>query len=379
MIKKKLSKIGSIFLYAIDKFVPKDDSLYLFAIGKNHYFSGNLKAFYNYCSSKGKNTKVFSYKKDSTHIYVRTFQAVWLLLRAGVIVVQYKHRDFYWGGITNRKRIIINLWHSTTIKGFYFTNPTKLKNEKKVIRESKNTDFVISSTRIDKLAMAASFYMPFEKVKNTGLPRNDILVQDSASLAPDLQVQNMEMQKLKAGKRLILYAPTFRDGGDGIFDFTQQQIETLTELLRLNDYVFAIRAHPGKNRIGGKSNIIYIDSQSIPETQMVLKNTDILISDYSGIWVDFLLLNKPLIGFFYDIREYEKSSAPLLYDLSHMFPGEIAYSFAELVDCVKDAFGLFSSDTVSQRQRVNKNIFAIYNSSFSFRVLKEIEDIQRNK
>ena len=65
---------------------------------------------------------------------------------------------------------------------------------------------------------------------------------------------------------------------------------------------------------------------SVSEMGIILKLTDVLVTDYSGVWVDFLLTNRPIISFCYDMDSYLDDRG-FYYDYEAIFPGRINTNF----------------------------------------------------
>jgi CDP-glycerol glycerophosphotransferase (TagB/SpsB family) len=140
---------------------------------------------------------------------------------------------------------------------------------------------------------------------------------------------------LKAGRRLVLYAPTFRDYQRGAIGLNREQMLELNSALQRMNVLLAIRPHPADSNqfqqlSDGLSQIICADSGRWPDANAVLAEADALITDYSSIWLEFLLLNRPVLAYLWDHERY-LSSRGLLLDLPALFPGHIAVNFAQLL------------------------------------------------
>lgn len=90
-------------------------------------------------------------------------------------------------------------------------------------REHDKCHAVIASSKIDRLAMAAAFYpLTYHDVWLTGLPRNDVILRDENLLPIDFQRQLEMLRRALNGRRLVMYAPTFRNGQESsIYQFTK--------------------------------------------------------------------------------------------------------------------------------------------------------------
>src|SRR5690606_15044081 len=112
--------------------------------------------------------------------------------------------------------------------------------------------------------------------------------------------------------RVLLYAPTFRDGGAPSY-FDELQLIEMDKLAAKKNLFFLIKLHP--NEVG-RYKFIDLDrvkniSQISINTQELLCATDLLISDYSAIITDYAALRRPFIGYFFDWDVYQDKSRNL--------------------------------------------------------------------
>ena len=172
-----------------------------------------------------------------------------------------------------------------------------------------NTKFIpttslLTQERIAKAFGLKPFYCPV-----LGNPRLDILCH----VAPSLQ-------------KNILYAPTHRKYKDYLIDFINCNDKT-EKLLASSQYELKIRLHfYNKNFIQNtlqRSQRILL-SQGTPEEDMFHAN--ILITDFSSIFFDYLLLDRPLIFYIPDFKKYLEEERQLYVDYHQQMPGPIFYS-----------------------------------------------------
>jgi CDP-glycerol glycerophosphotransferase len=117
--------------------------------------------------------------------------------------------------------------------------------------------------------------------------------------------------------------PTFRDTETGFFDV--MDLDSFNAFLKGNQILFCVKLHP-KSRIKQYlskllyDNIIVIDSLYDPYP--FLKMADRLVTDYSSIYFDFLLTDRPVIFFHYDLEQYLEGSRDMYFDYNDFTPGE---------------------------------------------------------
>lgn len=251
------------------------------------------------------------------------------VLRASHVFLE-EYKSF---GLPNCK---VNLWHGIPIKKMgVFQTRIKQKNGRTIsrpvsARKLNQHDFLIASSMHDAVVMSACFQMTPDKVLNSGLPRNDWL-DYQFPLPPDLQQQFEKIEQLKAGRKLLLYTPTFRDKQKDFLPLSVDEIKDLIAQLKQHNAVLGLRLHPVSEGLvqGLSSELGYLDFSSLkfPEVQLLLKATDVLLTDYSSTCLDFCLTGKPSISYCPDLAEYSRG---FLYPLETVFPGPIAHNLLEL-------------------------------------------------
>jgi hypothetical protein len=181
-----------------------------------------------------------------------------------------------------------------------------------------------------------------------GYPRNDFLLQDGEDEL-DLLWCDKELYSLaKNGpySRTLLYMPTTREY---LFNSDQTQkdallpldLPALNSVLQERNDLLIIKLHPFVIDFFGEdldtdsfSNILFHPAQG--DIYPILKYTDILISDYSSVVYDFMLLDRPIILFAYDLDQYEQNMGGFLFDYDGYSPGIRANNQIELMECLKD-------------------------------------------
>ena len=147
--------------------------------------------------------------------------------------------------------------------------------------------------------------------------------------------------------KIILYAPTFRENShfNNVFDYLN--IDEFNTALG-DEYVLGLRLHPKiKDFYEGdiSSQGKYIDVSGYENEQELLLISDILITDYSSIMIEFAVLNKPIIFFTYDFESYVTDERGVYFDFKSKVPGTIVYNDRDLIDVILK--GDFKNDKLS--------------------------------
>ena len=160
------------------------------------------------------------------------------------------------------------------------------------------------------------FHLSDEQVIVSGLPKNDILCNYSEQMRNDIR----NRLGIPADKKAILYAPTYRDVKFGAMrcpvDFKHW------ESLLGKDFIVLFRAHPvvaNETKIDSSTGFVF-DVSSYPDNMELMIASDILISDYSGMFFEYGVQDKPMYCFAYDYDEYIKVRS-LYFDIRDMIPG----------------------------------------------------------
>ena len=143
---------------------------------------------------------------------------------------------------------------------------------------------------------------------------------------------------LAKNKKIILYAPTFRDNEEDNNVFNYLDLEKFNNALS-EEYVLALRLHPKINQffkgdIDTKAD--FIDVSDYKNEQELMLISDLLITDYSSIMIEFALLNKPIIFFTYDYDRYLTKDRGFYYDFESNVPGDIVKTDDELIKLIKE-------------------------------------------
>ena len=167
-----------------------------------------------------------------------------------------------------------------------------------------------------------------------GLPRYELL-KSGYPFDEFLQIQKDRLSEITLNKKLILYAPTFREETESAFDqVCDEEWIQLQNYLEERNVILGLRPHSYDNKTPPHiteemENIVWLSQEEFTESNLVLQFVDTLIVDFSSIWIDFLLLDRPILGFAKDFEHYCNNERGFAYDFEETFPDKFAHNFDE--------------------------------------------------
>ena len=272
------------------------------------------------------------------------FAALKYIYSSEIIVLSHSARDAY---ISKRKlgRRVVNLWHGVALKRIerlmpvYEDNLASKARQEQISRNAEIYDAMVAAGKIDQRVNAMSFGLSYDQVHAIGLPRFDYLKQDY-EWPRDLVYSQQKLKELLGGRKLIVYAPTFRENGISLDELLVPKVLEHLKLLCLEqNVVVGIRPHPYEVDLLGTicdgESILNLSPEEYPESAIVLDIADMIIVDYSSIWVDFLLKNRPILGFMPDYDAYVNGDRGFNYNYKQIFPGPIFDQWDTLISGIR--------------------------------------------
>ncbi|MCF6410117.1 CDP-glycerol glycerophosphotransferase family protein [Pseudalkalibacillus salsuginis] len=280
-----------------------------------------------------KNSKIYSFEcLNLFHLIVSIYH-----LSTSKIVFT----DNYYGflSVTNFKPNVkcVQLWHAAgAIKKFGLMDPSikgRQSSAKKRIQSvyQRHTHIAVGSEKMASI-VRQSFGVDDKAILRTGVPRTDFFYDENKKQSAIEQLRN-EFPIIKS-KKVILYAPTFRDGEFNLPDI-QLDLQSMYEELK-DDFVVFLRIHPAVNfKLNHNySNFVY-DVSDYYSVNHLLLITDYLITDYSSIPFECSLLKKPMIFFMFDLNDYRKKPG-IWKEFESNIPGPIAKNTREILSIIKN-------------------------------------------
>lgn len=214
----------------------------------------------------------------------------------------------------SKKTIYINTWHGTALKHIGID-----ENNLKVNFKTSKANIMFAQSDYDKKIFSHVFNIPEHNIVVCGLPRNDEL----ANLEKSEIINIKKKLGIPLDKKIILYAPTFREynrDSCGCILSPPMDLKKWEDKLA-NNFILLFRAHYEINKVLNLVDNDFVKNYSSYENlNDLLKISDILISDYSSIMIDYSILERPIFNFIYDYDVY-KEKRGLYFDLKEKLPG----------------------------------------------------------
>ncbi len=267
-------------------------------------------------------------------------RAPWELARAGTIVIE---EDVLFM-IDTRGARVIQLWHASgALKTIGFSRIGQPDARDPWSRHYRYFTYAIVSGEHDVPLFAEAFGMPEARVLPIGHPRMDRFFDESwRARAREAALAAFPMAR---GRRVILFAPTWRASGwRRVYDLSVLDYRRLYDLCVETDSVFIIRLHPTVSHpveIPPEYGDRIVDgTTTVMDAPEVLCATDLLITDYSSIILEFALLGRPMLFFAPDLEAY-RAERDVYMPYESFVPGRIVETFDALLEAMRtDDFGV---------------------------------------
>lgn len=292
--------------------------------------------------------------------------------------------------------MLVNLWHGTPIKTIGLDSPPEISsNILQILGGSLVGNLIVRSRFFwmfrpitlrkphllactsDALApiFMSAFGVDRNAIQITGFPRNDVLFSDC--------IQNEEPESLfvksiqDKGGKILFYLPTFRDSGANHLPNDNQQIR-LEAILKKFNYYIVLKLHPKDTaNFELRSDVNHIlPLPSDLDVYTVLNSSIALITDYSSIMFDYLLLNRPMIFHCHDLDRYQAQDRKMYFNYEDITPGPKAFTFEDLERHIGDLCAGKADEYAGQRHQARERLHQYVDGNSSLRTFEAIREHQ---
>ena len=242
------------------------------------------------------------------------------------------------------KTTVVQLWHGQgAFKKFGLASPLSDSERKLAKKCAEKYDYIVVSSVGVKDIYAEAFGVEKEKIIPCGIPESDCFIEkrNVGKFRKDFSVDK--------NKKIVLYAPTFRENEEDdknvLKNFSCERF--VTELSE--EYQLVVRLHPqihtDKRAVTGAINATGYD-----DLNALLLDSDILVTDYSSICMEFAYTDKPMIFYAYDLEKYT-DERDFYFDYEKYVPGKIVKNMDELISAIQN--NDFENEKTKEFKKIN--------------------------
>ena len=299
----------------------------------------------------------------------------------------------------NKKARFVCLWHGSGIKSHDYFNPNLPEQQIKILDDfNSKTDLLCVHSLDDKFRLSSLLHFDMRKCVVTGQPRLDNVVASEGKRI----LSRLFSSDFSRYDKVFFFAPsvranTFMSAGklfaDNIFRLEDYSDTELFDFLTSNNAAIVYKFHPAEQKSFANMSFILnehcyqISDKMLFESDVrytdILNAFDVLITDYSTIAFDFLLLDRPIVYLVPDYEKYAKGQGFVFHNIEDYMPGKKAKSFAELLFALKES--IFAPKLYSEqrafviRQRFDytdgKSAKRVYDAILNYMPLPQYESI----
>ena len=378
--------------------IPRDKKICIMSLNvlnEIDAFMHNSKYFFLYLSNEQTDLKAIWLCDDQQmlkefrcrgyrNVYKRySIRGIWYALRA-----KYWLYDISPMAIScfSKGATCINFWHgSGTGKkmGFDAIESSGVKKgslQEKIYTIIKIKDnYSIVSSKAEGICRKSAFHLKDNQIILTGAPRLDVLYKDIKDSDMFMENDYNSIKHFKElGKKIFFYVPTFRDTNIDISNWLKSS--KLKQFLIDNNAIFVCKLHYADvNSISNtlSENFYKMDNQS--DIYPILKYSDCLITDYSSIFFDYYIIDKPIIFHIPDLQEYLVKCRGFYREYETLTAGVYTKTEDELLSAMQDVvYGI--DNYKSERKKLRDEMFVYQDGNNCERVLKFIQSLNsKNK
>ncbi len=346
--RRNRNAAAGYFYWVYSRLIKTNPKMIVFDSSEGKNYTGSPRAIYEYMVENHLTDEyecIWIFKEgrepeslpgNPKVVHKGSFEHMKIMSRAGVWIFDSRNPKLF---SKKQNQHYIQTWHGTTLKKLALDIETvngpsenSLARFRKAWKENVSSwDYLIVQNEysVETFSRCFSFQKTFLRI---GYPRNDILFKKNNSA---------DILSLKKGlgipldKKIILYAPTYRD--DHFDENGHRYFQIGLDLKKFkgllgDDYRLIIKSHYNeKNKLDySELGDFIIPKSSEDEISVLYLVSDMLITDYSSVMFDFSLLHKPMFFFCYDIDNYENNLRGFCFDFYSEAPGPISTTTEEL-------------------------------------------------
>ncbi|WP_411343959.1 CDP-glycerol glycerophosphotransferase family protein [Paenibacillus sp. WLX1005] len=311
----------------------------------------------------------------------------------------HQHPDFYHSDVyinthgeypSNPGKLNVELWHGFPIKGMAFMDREEKTDPAEIFGYWSDINIIASYSPLYNTLMNACNGARIEQYQITGMPRNDLLFNDNSTQRLTKMIPEL------AGKKILFFMPTFRksvvtpekiDGRkteSNLFGFEHFDQAAFAHFLQENNLALVVKLHPFEEAYfldsfadWNAQNIYFLTNEMLIAEQAdlyeLLGAADLLMTDYSSVYFDYMLLDRPLLFTPVDLEQYRETRGFLLEPYEYWTPGPKALDQQQLTD----AISVYLHDPTAYREQRQQLLPLIHTYTDNRSAMRVWETIDR--
>ncbi len=363
----------------LDWVVPKKKNLVIFASSNGRYWEGNSRAAYEFARAEEPDIEAYFYQRarrpgsDDHRLGGLSLRVTWRMLRARTFVCTHGLGDFFVYR-PSRRKLLVQLWHGVPLKAMGVLDRGRDRRRDPVeVRGFDRYDVVLAPSRLAGHFLSVCVRLDGRKLFYAGQPRNDAMVLGRRS-GPSIREL---LPSAPDFERVILYCPTYRRSVETrFFPFEDFDDARLGEFLEKRKALLLVRGHVDEIadvRRWRSARTIAFGQDICPDMNTILLDVDVLVTDYASAYIDFLLLDRPVVFVPYDLEEYCQDPGLLVHDYDFWTPGPKALTFEQFLGALEGAFGEPGKDA-QRRHMISHLLNRFEDGRGSAKVLEMIKE-----
>jgi CDP-glycerol glycerophosphotransferase (TagB/SpsB family)/glycosyltransferase involved in cell wall biosynthesis len=335
-VSKGKSAVIRRVVYPISKRLPLQTKKVVFATNRSSQLDGNLQVLHDYVKQHKRDWNVVVLPKEQRNFWRRCL-VHYHLATAKVVFLDDYYRQLY--NLTPRKGTeVVQTWHASgafkkfgiSAVGTRDSNPLDFE----LAAHRAYTKVIVSSQNVAK-HYAEAFNKREDQILALGVPKTDVFFHEETK--EQIRRSYLEQYPMLQGKKLLLYAPTFRGKPK-----ERKRFKLMLDLNKMKEalgreYALILKMHPAvqsSTLITDELSDFVLDLSKCTDINDLLILADCLITDYSSIVFEYSLLKRPMVFFAYDLEDY-LAERGFYVDYRDFVPGPIVRTTEEIIDAIQ--------------------------------------------
>lgn len=366
--------------------LPKQKNLIIFESFNGRQYSDNPRAIYEYMKEHYPHYHMvwsvdrrFMKQFEPHDVDIATkfsLKWLWLMPRAKYWVTNSRFPQWF---NKSKETVYLQTWHGTPLKRLgidieevHMPGTDTETYKENFIKEAAKWDYLVSPNRYSTDIFKRAFGFKGEMLES-GYPRNDYLVNQNST---EEKHKLGEKLQLPRDKKVILYAPTWRD--NEFYDKGKYKFDLHLNLKQMqvalgDEYVVLLRLHylVAENMDLSDVKGFAYDVSSYEDIRELYLLSDLLITDYSSVFFDYSILDRPILFYVYDIDNYRDSLRGFYFDIENHSPGPLLKETEEVISAIK-GLELVSSQYADKRKEFKEEFAQWEDGNATKRIVEHV-------